>query len=199
MSIKSVIARLWATSVAASSDWFDRLSNKEQEDYLKEHPHSRMKQRSYGHEEMSHQQKQDRLADLDRQRTHLRYQHNDVIQKHRDAKQAFQSLNAKPGPKTDEEKRQIDKHTRTYTSLHGHPAVMKLRQLDDERHHLQDLSDKKEAEMAKANPKLRKLLSQRWKAERDWTLAETKGMRDQHKAKYDELNRQISKLIDSKA
>ncbi len=184
------------SSVTASSDWFEHLSKKQQEDYIKEHPNSKYAKGSFKSSEDEHARKQEAIDTLDRERTALKYQHGDTFARLHHAKRTRDYLASKPGVKTQDMLDEIARHDDAIKRYNQHPAVKRVEQIDAERHARQQAIDLAEALHGKLNKRIKKLIDQRFKAELKWTTAETSGARNQGRDEFRRLNREIANEID---
>lgn len=178
------------------SDWFSHLSKSQQEAYLKEHPNSKYASGNHPSDESSHAERQSALEKLDQERVNLKYQHNSEFANLNHAKRTLDYLKSKPGVKTKEALDEIAKHDAAIKRYGKHPAVTRVEQIDAERHARQQALDLIEALAGKANKKVKKLINQRFKAELDWTVGDTSGVRNRGRDEFRRLNREIAAEID---
>lgn len=182
------------TQIVAS--WFEHLTKKQQDVYLKEHPNSKYAKGGFKSSEGAHGDKQKALDDLDRERVSLKHQNSGVFKQLFDAKQKRDYLSSKPGEKTKDMLDEIARQDEAIKKYGQHPAVTRVAQIDAERHARQQAIDLAEGLHGKLNRRIKKLIDQRFKAELQWTTGETSGARTRGRDEFRRLNSEIAAEID---
>lgn len=176
-------------------EWFQYLTPYYQRKFLAANPSSKFQEGPHESDQLDHAGLVSSIEELDRERTGLKYMHGRAFANLQYARHALGLINSKPGVRTPDMLVEIAKNSATIKRYENYPAIKRVAEIDAERHAKRYALDVIERLHAAENTALKRMLSDRERAECDWLCGRTAAERTKGRDDYQRLTKEIAHEI----